>query len=219
MKIRTTKTAAGIGLRACLAAVVFLAAHMPLLHAQDPGMGKPVPAFSLLDMRGHPYHYSAHSGKVTAVIFFSTRCPMSNAFNHRRQLLFHDYGKRVRFLVIDSNANESMEEERNYARDVGFDFPVYLDLDNKVADLLGARNTTETFVLDTMGMVRYRGYIEDAPNPERTKLKGLQLAIEAVLADRPVETPETRGIGCSIRRNRNNRNSEDRNLKGATTGR
>jgi len=219
MKKRTTKAAAAIGLRTCLAAVLLLAANMPLLHAEDHGRDMPVPAFSVVDMRGHPHHYNSHSGKITAVIFFSTRCPMSNAFNHRRQVLFHEYGRRVRFLVIDSNANESIQEVRNYARDVEFDFPVFLDPDNKVADLLGARNTTETFVLDTRGMVRYRGYIEDAPNPERTKLQGLKLAIEAVLADRPVETPETRGIGCSIRRTRNNRDSENHSLNGATNGR
>jgi hypothetical protein len=119
---------------------------------------------------------------------------------HRRNLIYHDYRNRIRFLVIDPNFNESIEEVRTYARDVGFDFPVYMDSDNKVANLLDARNTTETFVFDAKGLERYRGYIEDAPNPERTTKQGLRLAIDAVLAGRPVVTPETRGIGCAIRR-------------------
>ena len=183
-----------------LTAALVLLAMMPILRAAGLGPDQPLPGFSVLDMRGHLQQYRPGRDKVTVVIFFSTRCPMSNAFNHRRNLLYHDYRNRVRFLVIDPNSNESIEEVRTYARDVGFDFPVYMDSDNKVANLLGARNTTETFVFDAKGLECYRGYIEDAPNPERTTKQGLRLAIDAALAGRPVVTPETRGIGCAIRR-------------------
>src|SRR5271157_5517784 len=109
-------------LRTWFAAAVVLVVMTPLLRAVEPGQEQPVPGFSVLDMGGHPQHYRPHRGGVTVVIFFSTRCPMSNAFNHRRNLLYHDYRNRVRFLVIDPNSNESMEEVRTYARDVGFDF-------------------------------------------------------------------------------------------------
>lgn len=166
----------------------------------DKTVDKPIPSLTVLDMQGQQHSYQASSGGVTVIIFFSTRCPMSNAFNYRRNQLYHDYSNRVRFLVVDSNANESLDEIRTYGKDAQFDFPVYRDLDNKAADLLGARNTTESFVLDASGAVRYRGYIEDSPNPTRTTNQGLRLAIEAVLSGRPVATPETRGRGCAIRR-------------------
>jgi hypothetical protein len=151
-------------------------------------------------MQGHLQGYSSLKGKVTVVIFFSTRCPMSNAFNYRRNLLYHDYGDRVRFIVVDSNVNESLDEVRTYARETGFDFPVYQDIDNQLADQLGARSTTETFVLDSAAVTRYHGYIEDAPNPARTTKQGLRLALNAVLAGESVATPETRSVGCAIRR-------------------
>ena len=125
---------------------------------------------------------------------------MSNAFNYRRNQLYHDYSNRVHFLVIDSNFNETLDEIRTYAKDAQFDFPVYQDLDNTVADLLGVRNTTESFVLDASGAIRYRGYIEDSPNPARTTNQGLRLAVDAVLSGHPVVTPETKGRGCAIRR-------------------
>jgi peroxiredoxin len=157
---------------------------------------------SLRDMKGEVVSRQLSSGKVTVVMFFSTRCPMSNAFNFRRNQLFHDFADRAEFLAIDPNVNESLDELRQYSKDAGFDVPVYQDPDSRAADLLDARNTTETFVLDDHGTVRYRGYIEDAPNPERTTKRPLRAALEQLLAGRTVAVPETRGIGCAIRRPR-----------------
>jgi peroxiredoxin len=196
----TVKIAAAKTVKKCLAAAVALATMMPALRAEDLRLDKPVSGFTVLDMRGQPQNYRSFTGSVTVLMFFSTRCPMSNAFNHRRNQLYNDYRNRVQFIVIDSNSNESMDEVRTYAKDAEFDFPVYRDLGNKVADLLGALNTTESFVIDTTGVMRYRGYIEDSPNSERTTKQGLRLAIEAVLEGQPVVTPETKGIGCAIRR-------------------
>jgi hypothetical protein len=36
--------------------------------------------------------------------------------------------KRVKFIVVNSNSNESFDEVRTYAKEVGFDFPVYKDV-------------------------------------------------------------------------------------------
>lgn len=180
--------------------VVALVAITPSLRAQAVYAGTPVSGFALRDMRGRMQNYRLLRDKVTVVMFFSTRCPMSNAFNYRRNVLYHDYRNRTRFIVVDSNASESLDEVRTYAKDTGFDFPVYQDVDNQLADLLGVRSTIETFVLDTKGVVRYRGYIENSPNPTRTTNQGLRLALDAVLAGQPVATPETKAIGCAIRR-------------------
>ncbi len=183
--------------------VVALVSITPPLRAQAVDAGTPVSGFALRDMRGRLQNYRSLRDKVTVVMFFSTRCPMSNAFNFRRNVLYHDYRDRTRFIVVDSNASESLDEVRTYAKDTGFDFPVYQDVDNQLADLLGVRSTTETFVLDTNGAVRYRGYIENSPNPDRTTNQGLRLALDAVLAGEPVANPETKAIGCAIRRAHN----------------
>jgi peroxiredoxin len=143
-------------------------------RAQQPAVDARIPGFTLRDVDGRLQDFSSLTGQVTVVIFFSTRCPMSNAFNYRRNQLYREFGSRIRFLVIDPNVNESIDEVRTYAKDVGFDFPVYEDVDDAAADIMGARNTTETFVLDPKGIVRYRGYIEDAPNPARPSKRCLQ---------------------------------------------
>jgi len=154
--------------------------------------------FAVLDLNGH-MRYSELKGSVTVVAFISTRCPMSNAFNSRLNALYNDFGGRVKFIAVNSNANESLDEVRQHAQNMGYDFPVYKDVDNAMADLLGARATPDTFVIDRKGIVEYHGYIEDAPNPERAKNQALRLAIEAVLQDKRVLMPETHSLGCAIR--------------------
>jgi alkyl hydroperoxide reductase subunit AhpC len=108
----------------------------------------------------------------------------------------------VKFVVVDSNSNESLEEVRAYAREVGFDFPVYMDVNNQASDRFGVLATTDTFVMNSSGVIKYHGYIEDALNPERTTKQGLRLAIEAVLEGKPVAMAESRARGCAIRRSK-----------------
>jgi peroxiredoxin len=181
-------------------AVVALAVTCQPVFAQQFRPGAAVSDFTVQDMNGHPFHYKSLKGNVTVVMFFSTRCPISNAFNFRRNTIYKDFNKRVKFIVVDSNSNESFDEVRAYAKEVGFDFPVYKDVNNEVADRFGVMATTDTFVMDATGVMQYRGYIEDALNPSRTTKRALRLAIESVLDGKPVEMAETSARGCAIRR-------------------
>jgi peroxiredoxin len=183
-----------------LLAALILAGAGSALYAQQFRLGEPVTDFNVENMSSHNVSYRSLKGKVTVVMFFSTRCPISNAFNYRRNTIYREYKDRVRFIAVDSNSNESLEEVKTYAKDVGFDFPVYRDLDNQVADRFGVLATTDTFVMDSAGVIQYRGYIEDALNPSRTTIQGLRLAIESVLEGKPVEIAETKARGCAIRR-------------------
>ena len=185
-----------------LSTLSLLVAVLGITHAEDIRIGSPVPDFTVVDMSGRNVSVSAKSDRPTVVIFFSTRCPMSNAFNYRRNTLYHDFANKVRFVILDANANEPLEEIRGYARSAEFDFPVYQDARNVVADQLGARITTDTFVIDASGILRYHGYLEDSPSPLWAKIKGLRLAVDAVLQGRPVAVPENKALGCSIIRNR-----------------
>jgi thiol-disulfide isomerase/thioredoxin len=146
---------------------------------------------AVLDLSGHTMRYSKLSGKVTVVAFISTRCPMSNAFNSRLNALYNEFEKRVKFVAVNSNANEPLDEVRRHAQNIGYDFPAYKDVNNAMADFLGARATPDAFVIDREGTIAYHGYIEDAPNPERARNHALRLAIEAVLQHRRVLMPET----------------------------
>ena len=179
--------------------ILLCAAHIPL-RSEEIQVGTYVPVFQVQNLRGKDQAIRPGGGRVTAVLFFSTRCPLSNAFNYRRNVLYHDFHTRVRFLLVDPNANESLAEVQAYAKQTGFDLPVYRDPGGKVAALLAVRATTDTFVVDRAGVLRYRGNVENAPNPARSTQHGLRSAIEAVLTGQPIKDPETRAIGCAVRR-------------------
>ena len=175
---------------------------LPLFAAITPAqtLYSSVSHFAVEDLGGQRVNYSSFHGNVTVVIFVSARCPISNAFNFRINELYKQFHQNARFLVVDPNANESVEEIRAHAKSMEYDFAVYRDPDNALADLLGAKATPDSFVIDKNGKISYHGYIEDAPNPERSKNHALRQAIEAALQDRPAPVAETHARGCAIHR-------------------
>lgn len=173
---------------------------MGVMSAQEFKVGSPIADFNLKDLDGHTVSYAALKGKVTVVAFISTQCPVSNAYNDRMNAIYKEFSDRVKFIFINANANESSDQVREHAGTVGFDFPVYKDVNNVVADRFGAQATPETYVIDSAGIMRYHGYVDDAQNPARIKNRGLRLAIAAVLEGKPVTTSETKAFGCTIKR-------------------
>lgn len=138
---------------------------------------------------------------IKVVLFISTICPVSNSYNLRMKNLYRDYTpKGVKFEFLNANQNETQAEVEEHARRAGFPFPVTKDVDNAMADRLGAQYTPESFVIDREGVVRYHGRIDDAQNPARVRQSSLRLAIDAVLAGREVAAPETKTFGCTIKR-------------------
>ena len=163
----------------------------------------PVPSLHVRDMAGAPVTIETSRAKATVVVFYSVLCPVSNEYNDRMSQLFGAYkSKSVQFAFVDSNSNESVAEIAKHAKLAEYPFPVYKDVRNAVADTLGAEATPEAFVLDATGVIRYRGYIDDARNEARVKVHGLQDAIDAVLVGKRVERAVTKSFGCTIKRAR-----------------
>src|ERR1700723_3522878 len=103
---------------------------------------------------------AAFGQDIRVVVFISTVCPVSNSYNLRMKELYRDYApKGVKFEFLNANQNESQAEVEDHARLVGFPFPVSKDVNNAMADRLGADYTPESFVIDREGAVRYHGRI------------------------------------------------------------
>ncbi len=139
--------------------------------------------------------------KATVVFFISGRCPISNRYNARMIGFAQEYQpKGVRFIAINSNDPEPMEDVDEHAKRIGFPFPVVKDLKNVVADKWGARVTPETFVLDQQGTLQYHGRIDDQLAERKVTSRDLKNALDAVLAGKKPEMPETKASGCDIKR-------------------
>jgi len=172
-----------------------------LIAAQDFKLGGKAGDFKLQDLDGKVAAFADLKGPVTVVTFISTICPISNAYNNRMNAVFKEYSaKDVKFIFVNANSNEPANEVRQHAKDVGFEFPVYKDARNVVADRFGASVTPESYVIDSGGIVRYHGQIDDNRNAARVPTQGLRLALDAVLAGKPVQPQETKAFGCTIKR-------------------
>jgi len=171
------------------------------LCAQEFQVGSKVGDFQVQDLEGKSVSFSGLRGPVTVVTFIATQCPVSNAYNQRMIALFRDYSpKDVRFIFVNANRSEPASEVREHSKRAGFPFPVYKDSNNVVANRFGAEVTPENYVIDASGVIRYHGSIDDSQNEARIRTRGLRLALDALLAGKPVTTAETKAFGCTIKR-------------------
>jgi peroxiredoxin/mono/diheme cytochrome c family protein len=144
--------------------------------------------------------------KAVVLVFLGVECPLSNQFVPVLAELHKEYeSKGVVFVGINANSQDTLERMATHARRRDIPFPVVKDTGNKVADQLGARRTPEAFIIDRSGTIRYQGRIDDQfgigyARPGKPKRRDLALALDEVLANKPVSTPQTEASGCRIGR-------------------
>ncbi len=166
---------------------------------------KTVDNFTLSDYDQKEHSLNDYAGsKAIVLMFFSTRCPVSNSYNERMEKLYQTYGKKgVTFLGINSNAMEDIKEIKKHALEKNLNFTLLKDVNNVIADKLNVSVTPETFILDHNGNILYHGRIDDSMNESDVKSHDLKNALDEVLAGKRVSTPLTKIFGCSIKKTEN----------------
>lgn len=140
------------------------------------------------------------SGRATAVLFVSTECPVSNAYNERMKAIYNDYsGKGVQFAFVNANDHETPDVIAKHAKE-NFPFTVHKDQNNVLADKLNAQYTPEVFLFDKAGTLVYHGRIDDSRELDKVSSKDFRAALDATLAGKPVPAPDTKAFGCTIKR-------------------
>lgn len=167
-------------------------------------IGKKIENFTSNDFYGKGHALGDYKDKKVVVLaFLGTECPLAKLYAPRLAELDQKLSaKGVQFLGVDSNRQDSITEIASYARVHGIKFPILKDLNNKLADELGATRTPEVFVLDQNRVVRYRGVIDDQYGIGFAKKEitapYLQTAIDQVLSGATVAKTETDVTGCYI---------------------
>ncbi|MGD2027794.1 MAG: redoxin domain-containing protein [Anaerolineales bacterium] len=161
-------------------------------------IGEPAPEIDLLDLDGNPHSLQMYRGKLVVLNFWSAECPWTARADKATAPLVGTWDDRVVVLSIASNANETRQEiaESAKARRVS---PVLLDADQSAARVYGAQITPEIFVIDTRGILRYKGAFSDANfrNPELTQ-NYLEETVNALLASESPEKEHVPAYGCTI---------------------
>jgi peroxiredoxin len=168
-------------------------------------IGKHIEDFELIDTYGRRHALRDIEQPLVVVVFLGTECPLAKLYGPRLELLRERFAdRRVAFLAIDSNSQDTLTELASFGQRNKLKFPLLKDPNNRVADQFGAVRTPEAFVLDAERAVRYWGRIDDQygvgylrPSVGR---QDLAEALEELLAGKPVSTPVAEAVGCHIGR-------------------
>ncbi len=173
-------------------------------------VGNQVDEFSLQDFRGKSHSLSElKDSKVVVVAFLGVECPLSKLYGPRLAELAAEYeSKGVSFLGVDSNRQDSVTEMAQYAQVHNIAFPLLKDLNNVLADKIGADRNPQVFVLDRDRVIRYAGRVDDQYGFQtgsgyarpKTSRRDLAAAIDELLDGKAVSQPTTDALGCLIGR-------------------
>jgi len=167
-----------------------------------PAIGATIDEFSLPDVNGQEHTLKSLKGKNgTVLIFIAVQCPVSNAYNDRMEKLAQDYkDKGIAVIGINANSTEDVATVKAHAAEKHLTFTILKDAGNKVADKLGAARTPEAYFLDANNKLLYHGRIDNSQNQDAIESNDLRQALDSALAGKPVEKPEAKAFGCSIKR-------------------
>ncbi|MEO2015028.1 MAG: redoxin domain-containing protein [Fuerstiella sp.] len=153
-------------------------------------------AWSLDDVKDH---------QLVVVAFLGTECPLAKLYGPRLAELHKQYSDNgVTFIGINANTQDSLAEITAYVTKHKISFPMLKDVGSRIADHFKAERTPEVFLLDENRTVQYHGRIDDqyliGLSREKVRRRDLAIAIEELLAGKPVSVSHTDPVGCHIGR-------------------
>ena len=163
---------------------------------------KAIPNLSFVDVQGKSWTLAQAAGdKATVVALTGVTCPLCKKYGPTLAKLEQTYAKRgVKFVFVNPATGESLKDALGNAKRLGLTGPYVKD--DALATSLGAKTTTEVFVLDSSRKVTYRGAVDDQyglnysiAKPRKTYLTD---ALDAVLAGKAPEISETEAPGCVL---------------------
>jgi len=170
-------------------------------------VGVKAPDFTLKGVDGKMHSLADYADRKAVVVIVScNHCPTVIQYEDRMIQIQKDYaGKGVQLIVINGNETDGHPTDNlahmvQRAKERGFDFPYLRDDTQEVVRAYGAVRTPEVFLLGPDRTLVYHGRIDDNPDdPKRVRRHDLRVALDEVLAGKPVSVPKTPSIGCTVK--------------------
>ncbi len=175
-----------------------------ILDPRSEGIGELVADLSTTGLDGETRTLSEIAGKKPLVLLLrDVGCPVSKRMGPDTAELEASYADEpVVFLYLNVSPHNTPEEMRGEIEQFGFRGRYVHDPEGKIAQTLGAKTTTETFLLDAARTLVYRGALDDRVGRgvvrEAAQHRYLANAIDATLAGEPVRTSATSAPGCFL---------------------
>jgi peroxiredoxin len=175
-------------------------------------LGTAAPDFSLPDVvSGKTVSLNDFVDKKGLLVMFICRhCPFVKHVEGELARIGNDYAdKDIAIVAISANdaaefPDDAPESLKEMAEQLGFKFPYLYDESQGTAKAYSAACTPDFFLFDQSRQSRklvYRGQLDDSrpDSGEPVTGKDLSAAIDAVLADQPVNPDQRASIGCNIK--------------------
>ena len=142
-------------------------------------------------------------GKLRVYAFLGCDCPVAKLYARRLEELQSRFSSRgVQWIGVISNPQDSIQDIRDFAKELDVTFPFIQDADQAFAQSWKITRTAEVILVNPRNEILYRGRIDDqyAPGITRSKTtrEDLALAIESALAGSTPEISVTEPVGCKI---------------------
>ncbi len=176
--------------------------------AEEPAgakLGSKIGNIGFTDVAGKPVALHDLGGKkAVVVVVLNFDCPNSTGYSPILADMAKTYAaKGVAFVGLCTAEEEDAASLTRKAAEYKLGFPVYKDEKGAAVEALKAEATPEAFLLDHNFVLRYRGRIDDAYAARLKKNRSvtshdLQIALDELLAGKPISTPLTKAVGCPI---------------------
>jgi peroxiredoxin len=175
-------------------------------------LGKPAPLFTGTDSTGKSWSLAALKGKVVVLETTNHDCPYVGKqyrSGNMQALQRAAAAKGVVWLTVAASAPGEQgyvtadEANQIVRQNNAAPAAVLLDPQSKIAHAYGATVTPHMFIIDASGTLVYKGGIDsivstDVDDIPRAK-QYVHIALDEVLAGKPVTEASTRPYGCSLK--------------------
>lgn len=139
--------------------------------------------------------------KAVVLVFFANHCPDCELYLDRILAVAKDYDKKGVATVLMSVSRmeeDSLEHMMELARTKPLPCLYLKDESQEIGKKYGASTTPEIFILDGDRKVAYHGALDDHWKPSSVKRPHVRIALDEILAGKPVSLTETEPHGCFI---------------------
>lgn len=181
-------------------------------------IGDASPDFRLPGIDGRTHTLADYrKAPVLVVAFISNHCPDSNATAPRLVAFAKEMAARgVAVVAINPNHPEGLSVDelgyspyddgfadmKRYAAELQLPFPYLWDGETQsTSAAYGCLTTPHVFIFDAERRLRYKGQFDNSPYAQRetVRTQDARVAVEAMLAGKPVPVAETKPHGCSTK--------------------
>ena len=159
------------------------------IHMKDvAGVSRPIPGASV----------------ATVLLFTATDCPIANRMSPVFGRIVKDFSaKGIEFLYVYIDPTQTPKQVAKHLIDYKLGAPGILDSKHLIVKATGATVTPEAVVLDRVGMMLYRGrindlFLEHGRARKAATREDLRIALKEILAGKQVSVSQTPALGCSI---------------------